>query len=89
MRKLGSLPVTARPRSLMKKLERHHDIMYGIGVEDGHNGYGMMHGPFKNIEDAFDIIGSSDKDTLIRFNADGTHDALYQWNDAELLWVRK
>lgn len=69
------------PSCLRELVPERHKIMYAIGIAPAGDptGLGMINGPVEDINEMLETCGEPDA-YIIRFNTDGTHDALWQWN---------
>lgn len=63
-------------------------VLYAIGVADEENpfGLGMTHSPVIDIKEMLETPGETNA-YIIRLNMDGSHDALWRWNENKWLKI--
>lgn len=79
-----SEPDFYRPRTLRDVEPESRELAYGIGYDHGDGTFGMTHGPCA-LEVLLEIVGEY-RSVLVRFNADGSDDVVYRWDDVARGW---
>jgi hypothetical protein len=77
---LRYIPSALRPANTTPR-----DVLYGCGTEVSPGEFGMWWGPVPEEKQALECVGTSEKDVVVRFNADWTDTVLWRW-DGEA-WV--
>lgn len=61
------------------------DKVYGIGVRDDNNGFGMTHGMVWDIKDMLAVMG--EENSYILEFCNGDQKVLYKWDEVILVWI--
>lgn len=74
------------PLSLRLPKLKERPVMYGIGIAQLDESFGMTHGPSENVDRLLDEVGDNGS-YIIRFNSDGTDDVIWKWSKDRWLSV--
>ena len=87
---MSDLPDEYQPMHLRKgpKPWSLRSLMYGIGIKESDNTYGMWFGPTPNIQNCLEEYGGTNDNFIIRYNEDGTDTLLYSWNSEKKAWIK-
>lgn len=70
------IPLSLRPF----KPESRKRIMYAVGTEHKPGEFRMWEGPNPNEGEMLEVVGSTRKDCIIRYNEDGTDEVVWRWS---------
>lgn len=69
------------PTALRPPKPRIYPVRFAIGIEHRPNEFGMTDGPAAQESEMLEVIPSEPNSFILRFNADGTHDRLWRWEN--------
>jgi len=85
------VPDTYQPKHLRPQPNaklKPREVTYALGEEHYPDSFGMWDGPTPSLQYVLNTEGQSSNSRLIRFNADGTDEVLYHWDNSKQLWFR-
>lgn len=80
---MTTLPKFYRPSSLRTRKPVDESIRYGIGIDDGKGGAGMIYGPVEDLKLCLEEVGSENE----KIYELPSGKEMYQWNDKKECWV--
>lgn len=81
------LPKTYQPKILrQERPAQDRELTYAIGEEHEPRSFGMWHGPNPSLNNMLEVVGESEKSTIVRFNPDWTDESLYKWHVENKRW---
>jgi len=73
-RKIEEVEISAK--ELVKR-----EVIYAIGQDGGEGRYDFWDGPNPSEEKMLEVAGRDSNSIIIRFNADGSEDVIWQWDN--------